>query len=123
VMGPGHKYLTRVGSIFCGSGRVSHLWFEFEFGKFALKTSNFSIFFPSGQKNLFGSGRKVPGSKAGWPLIYCGSKVSLGWVGSGQGPSLITTLISMSEQTGAAEFSIFVKCWVPIWMSVCASVA
>jgi len=22
------------GSIFCGSGRVSHLWFEFDFGKF-----------------------------------------------------------------------------------------
>jgi len=25
-------------------------------------------------------GRKVPGSKPGRPLIYCGSKVSLGWV-------------------------------------------
>jgi len=31
----------RVGSIFCGSGRVSHLWFGFEFGKFPLKMSNF----------------------------------------------------------------------------------
>jgi len=28
----------QVGSIFCGSGRVSHLWFGFEFGKFPLKT-------------------------------------------------------------------------------------
>jgi len=60
-------------------GRVSHLWFGFEFGKFPLKMSNFSIFFPSGQKNLFGLGTKVPGSKAGRPLIYCGSKVSSGW--------------------------------------------
>jgi len=29
------------------------------------------------------SGRKVPGSKPGLPLIYCRSKVSLGRVGSG----------------------------------------
>jgi len=78
VMGLGQKFLTRVGSIFCDSDWVSHLWFVFEFGKFPLKTSNFSIFFPSGQKNLFGSGQKVPGSKLGWPLIYCGSKVSSG---------------------------------------------
>jgi len=43
--------------------------------------SNFSIFFLSGQKkNLFGSGQKVPGSKAGRPLIYCGSKVSSGQI-------------------------------------------
>jgi len=80
VMGPGQKFLTRFGSIFCGSGRVSHLRFGFEFQKFALKMSNFSIFSPSGQKNLFGSGRKVPGSEAGQPLIYCGSKVSSGQV-------------------------------------------
>jgi len=41
-----------VGSIFSGSGWVSHSWFGLEFGKFPLKTSNFSIFFPSGQKKL-----------------------------------------------------------------------
>jgi len=52
--------------------------------------SNFSIFCPSVKKNLFGSGQKVPGSEAGRPLIYCGSKVSSG---SGQGPSLHNTLI------------------------------
>jgi len=75
VMGPGQNFLTRIGS-----GRVSHLWFGFEFGKFLLKVSNFSIFFLSGQKNLFGSGQKVPGSKAGSPLINCGSKVSSGRV-------------------------------------------
>jgi len=66
--------------MFCGSRQVSHLWFGFEFGKFPLKTSNF---FPLGKKNLFGSGQKVPGSKAGWPLIYCRSKVSSGWVRQG----------------------------------------
>jgi len=70
-MGPGQNFLSQVRS--CqffvarvGSGRVSHLWFGFEFGKFPLKMSN--------------SGRKVPGSEAGRPLIYCGSKVSSGWV-------------------------------------------
>jgi len=40
--------------------------------------SNFSIFFPSGKKNCSGLGRKVPESKPDRPLIYCGSKVSLG---------------------------------------------
>jgi len=63
-----------------GSGLVSHLGFGF--GKFPLEMSNVSIFFPSGPKNLFGSGQKVPGSKADQPLIYCGSKVSSGLVGS-----------------------------------------
>jgi len=53
------------------------------FGKFSLKTSNFAIFFPFGQKNLICLGQKVPGSKAGRPLIYCGSKVSSGRVRSG----------------------------------------
>jgi len=38
-MGPGQIFW----SIFCGSGRVSHLWFGLEFGKFPLKTSNFPI--------------------------------------------------------------------------------
>jgi len=81
--------------------RVSHLWFGFEFGKFTLTTSNFSIFFTSGQKNLFELGRKVPGSKAGWPLIYCGSKVSSVW--AGQGPSLI--LIFSGRQKSARPIS------------------
>jgi len=65
------------------SDQVSHLWFGSEFGKFSLKMSNFSIFFPSDQKNLFGSGRKVLRSKACQPIIYCGSKVSSDRVGSG----------------------------------------
>jgi len=44
------------------------------------KNVKFSIFFPSGQKNFFGLGPKVLGSKADHPLIYCGSKVSSGRV-------------------------------------------
>jgi len=60
----------RVGSIFCGSGWFSHLWFGFEFGNFPLKMSNFSIFSLRVKKSLW------VGSKAGQPLIYCGSKVS-----------------------------------------------
>jgi len=68
VIGLCQKFLTRVGSIFLARGwvgSVSHLWFEFGFGKFCLKMSNFSIFFSLGQKNIFGLGQKVPGSKVG----------------------------------------------------------
>jgi len=32
------------GQFFCSSGRISHLWFGFGFGKFTLKIPNFSIF-------------------------------------------------------------------------------
>jgi len=53
-MGPAQKFLTQLvlGQIFVarvGPGQVlvSHLWFGFEFGKFPLNMSNFSIFFPS----------------------------------------------------------------------------
>jgi len=35
-------------------GQVSHLWFGFRFGKFPLKMSNFSVYFPSGQKKYLG---------------------------------------------------------------------
>jgi len=59
--------------------------------KISPKNVKFFHFFPSGQKNCFGSGRKVPGSNPGRPLIYCRSKVSSGRVGSGQGPSLINS--------------------------------
>jgi len=95
--GSGSKTLTGLGQFFVsrvGSGLVSHLWFGFGYGKFPLKISNFS---PLDQKNLFGSDQKVPGSKAGWPLIYCGSKVCLGRVGLGQGPSLIFSKIQFYD--------------------------
>jgi len=52
VMGPGQNFWTRIGSSQIFVGRVSHLWFGFEFGKFPLKTSNFQFF---SQKSLFGS--------------------------------------------------------------------
>jgi len=65
-MGPGQFFVARVGSA---------IWFGSEFGKFPLKMSNF---FLSGQKNLFGSGRKVPGSKAGGPLFLLRVKSKLG---------------------------------------------
>jgi len=68
------------GSIFCCSGWVSHLWFESGFGKFPIKILNFSIFPPQVKKNIFGSGKKLPGSKTDLPLIYCGSKVCPSWV-------------------------------------------
>jgi len=92
VMGPGQKFLTRVGSgqffvALVGSGQPFMVWVRI--WKISPKNVKFFNFFPSGQKNCFGSGRKVPGSKPGRPLIYCGSKVSSGRVGSGQGPSLL----------------------------------
>jgi len=77
----------RVGSIFCGLGQVGSgqpfmVWARIR--KISPKNVKLFNFFPFGiQKNCFGSGRKVPGSKPGQPLIYCGSKVSSGRVGSG----------------------------------------
>jgi len=65
-----------------GLGRVSHLWFGYGFGNFPLKIPNFSIFCTSGKKNVIWSGRKVPGSEPGKPLIYCRSKVCSDQVGS-----------------------------------------
>jgi len=78
VMGPGQKFLTRVRSIFCGSGRVSHLWFGLEFGKFPLKMSNFSIFFPSGQKKLLRVGSESTQVKAGSASYLLRVKSKLG---------------------------------------------
>jgi len=98
VMGPGQKFLTRVGSgqFFVarvglgqvGSGRVSHLWFGFEFGKFPLKMSNFSIFLPFGSKKSLQVGSestRVGGGSASY-LLWVKSKLR-----SGQGPSLPDT--------------------------------
>jgi len=70
VMGLCPKFWPKLGQPFM-------VWVEF--GKFPLKMSNFSIFFPLDQKNVF-LGWKVCGLKAGRPLIYCGAKVSSGRV-------------------------------------------
>jgi len=64
-MGLGQNFLTRVGS---GQPFMVWVWIW----EISHKNVNFFIFFPSGQTNLFGSGRKVPRSKAGQPLLYCG---------------------------------------------------
>jgi len=71
------------GSKIFNPGWVSHLWFGFEFGRFPLKMSNFSIFFLWTKQISSGRVKKYLGSKAGWPLIYCRSKVSSTRVGSG----------------------------------------
>jgi len=74
-----------------GSGQVRLLWFGFEFWKFPLKMSNFSIFFPSGQKKMLPVGSESTRVKAGSAsyLLRVKSKLGLGWVGSclvGSGP-------------------------------------
>jgi len=79
-MGPGQKFLTQVGS--------AMVWLR------VWKISQFFNFFPSVHKNLFGLGQKVPGSKTGWPLIYCGLKVMLGL---GQSPSLTITNLELES--------------------------
>jgi len=59
-MGQGQFFVARVRS---RSGRVSHLWFGFEFGKFPLKT-----FFPSGRV------KKYPGRSQVGLLFTTGHK-------------------------------------------------
>jgi len=80
-MGPGQNFWP-------GSGWVSHLWFGFGFRKFPLKTSNFSIIFPSDQKKSLRVGSKSARVRGGWAsyLLQVKSKC-----GSGQGPSLLAT--------------------------------
>jgi len=78
VIGPGKNFLTRVGSIFCCSGRVSHLWFESGFEKFPLKIPNFS------KKSL------LVGSKSTWVKDRSASYLRQfkSMLRLGQGPSL-----------------------------------
>jgi len=74
----------QVGSIFCGLGWVSHLWFGLKFGKFQQITSNFSIFFPSGQKKSLWVRSESTWVKAGSAsyLLRVKSKLGSGRVGS-----------------------------------------
>jgi len=76
--GSGSKIFGPVNFLWLRSGRVRHLWFGFEFGKFSLKCQIFQFFSFRVKKNIFELALKVPGSKAGRPLIYCSSKVSSG---------------------------------------------
>jgi len=63
--------------------RVGHLWFGFEFGKFPLKMSTFSIIFPSDQKKSLQVGSES--TRVDGLLFTAGQKK----LGSGQGPSLV----------------------------------
>jgi len=53
-------------------------------------------FFPSDKKISLGRVKKVPRSKAGWPLFTAGQKNS--WVRLGQGPSLDQTQVQIQTQ-------------------------
>jgi len=77
-MGQGHKILARVGL-----GQPFLVWVR----KISTKNPKFLIF-PFGSKKSLWVMSKVPGSNTGQPLIYCGSKVSLGRVELDQGSSL-----------------------------------
>jgi len=79
-MGTGQNFLTWVGS-----GRVSHLWFEFEFEKFPPKNVKFFTFFPFGLKKFLRVGSKSTRVKGGSASYLRRVKSKLG---SGQDPSL-----------------------------------
>jgi len=82
-----------VNFLWLGSGRVSQLWFGLEFRKFPLKTSNFSIFCPLGQKKLLRVRSESTRVKAGSASYLLRVKSRLGL---GQGPSLLITHMSDS---------------------------
>jgi len=79
VMGPGQNFLTQAGSdqffvARVGSGQLFMVWVWI--WKISPKNVKFQ-FFPFGSKKISSGGvKKYPGR----PLIYCGSKVSSGWV-------------------------------------------
>jgi len=63
------------GSKIFDPGQVSNPLFEFEFGKYPKKTSNFSNFFPSDQKKISsGWVKKYPGQKQVNLLFIAGQK-------------------------------------------------
>jgi len=75
MFGPSQKIFTSVGlgqffMAWVRLGRVSHLWFEFEFRKVPLKMSNFQ-FFPFGSKSTW-----VKGGLASY-LLWVKSKLGL----------------------------------------------
>jgi len=96
VIGPGQKFLTRVGSIFVarvGSGQVSHLWFGFRIWKISPKNVKFFNFFPFGSKKLLRVGLESTRIKAGSASYLLRVKSKLR---SGQGPSLVVSKITLS---------------------------
>jgi len=88
-MGPGQKFLTRVGSgqffvARVGSGQPFMVWVRN--WKISAKNVKFFNFFPSGQKKLLRVGSKSTRVKAGSASYLLRVKSMLG---SGQGPSLM----------------------------------
>jgi len=81
MQGKKHKWKKQrgwgVGSDGSGQPFMFLVWVR----KIPLQISNFSIFFPSDQKNISGSGQKVPVSKASY-LLRVKSKLGSGRVGS-----------------------------------------
>jgi len=69
VMGTGQNFLPGSGWVSLGQPSMIWAWFW----KISLNNVKIFNFYPLGQKNIFELGQKVPGSKAGRPLIYCGS--------------------------------------------------
>jgi len=121
-MGPGQKFLTRVGlgQFFVarvGSGQP--FLFGLEFRKFPLKTANFSIFFPSGQKKLLRVGSESTRVKAGSAsyLLWVKSKLGSGRVGSGPISSLlaldtiIVNKITLQKNFILINSNTFLRCW------------
>jgi len=82
----------------------------------------FQLFSLRIKKNLFGLGQKVPGSKAGRPLIYRGSTVSAGRVGAhlyfkynlGKGPAPPNLSFAVPEPgPWPSQRSRPCPCWTP----------
>jgi len=104
-MGPGQNFFTQVGSgqffvARIGLGWVRHSWYGFEFWKFPLKMSNFSIFFPSGQRKLLrvrSESTRVKARLASY-LMRVKSKLR-----SGQGPSLKLTHIKVNQVSNVSR--------------------
>jgi len=134
-MGPGQNFLTRVGSgqFFVArvrSGRVSHLWFGIEFRKFPLKASNFSIFYPSGQKKSLQVGSESTRVKAGSAsyLLRVKSKLGSGRVGSGPISSIdiamfctlyrLTIFVVSSQRAFDIHILIFIKVLYPYFLII-----
>jgi len=101
VMGLGQNFWSESdGVIFCNSFRVASA--TFRYGKSHPKILNISVFFYLWVKNIIGSSQKIPGSKTGWPYIYCGAEVCSGRVG----PGSISSKIMMAKWSKAPDLEL-----------------
>jgi len=86
VIGPGQKFLGQFFVARVRSGLVGSAIFGLGL---SLKNSQIFQFFPLGSKKSHRVGSKITWVRAGLASYLRGSKVCSGWVGSGQGPSLV----------------------------------